>query len=91
MTTQAIVPPQLDDVARMLADTSRLRMRWALGDGRAYTATELARVASLSASAESNHLTRLVDAGFLEVRSQGHRWRKLLQGVAEHAPHEGTR
>ena len=29
------VPPHLDDVARLLADTSRLHMLWALGDGRA--------------------------------------------------------
>lgn len=69
------VPAQLDDVARLLADPARLRMLWALGDGRAYTAGELARVAELSPSAASNHLTRLVDTGLVEVRSQGrHRY-----------------
>lgn len=49
-----LVPPHLDDVARLLSDPSRLRMLWALGDSRAYTATELARVANLSAPVASN-------------------------------------
>ncbi len=80
MSSDLLVPPHLDDVARLLSDRSRLRMLWALGDGRAYTATELARVANLSAPAASNHLTRMVDAGFLEVRSQGrHRYFTLTR------------
>jgi DNA-binding transcriptional ArsR family regulator len=80
MPSALLVPPHLDDVARLLSDPSRLRMLWALGDGRAYTATELARVANLSAPAASNHLTRMVDAGFLEVRSQGrHRYFTLTR------------
>lgn len=75
MSRPPTVPSQLDDVARLLADPARLRMLWALGDGRAYTAGELARVAELSPSAASNHLTRLVDAGLVEVRTQGrHRY-----------------
>ena len=50
-------------------------MLWALGDGCAYTATELAGVAELAPSAASNHLARLVDAGVLEMRVQGrHRY-----------------
>ena len=74
------VPPHLDDVARMLADTSRLHMLWALGDGRAYTSTELAKMANLSPSAASNHLTRMVEAGFVEARSQGrHRYFTLTR------------
>ncbi|HEY1394140.1 MAG TPA: helix-turn-helix transcriptional regulator, partial [Methylibium sp.] len=68
-------PPQLDDVARLLAEPKRLRMLWALGDGRAYTATELAQVAELAPSAASNHLARLVDAGVVALRVQGrHRY-----------------
>ena len=73
-------PAQLDDVARLLAEPSRLRMLWALGDGRAYTATELAGVAELAPSAASNHLARLVDAGVIEVRTQGrHRYFALTR------------
>ena len=80
MPSNLFVPPHLDDVGRLLSDTSRLRMLWALGDGRAYTATELAGVANLSASAASNHLGRMVDAGFLEVRTQGrHRYFTLTR------------
>jgi DNA-binding transcriptional ArsR family regulator len=80
MPPTLVVPPHLDDVARLLSDASRLRMLWALGDGRAYTATELAAVANLSASAASNHLARMVDAGFLEVRTQGrHRYFTLTR------------
>jgi DNA-binding transcriptional ArsR family regulator len=68
-------PPQLDDVARLIAEPRRLRMLWALGDGCAYTATELAGVAELAPSAASNHLARLVDAGVVGLRVQGrHRY-----------------
>ncbi|MDB5998834.1 MAG: ArsR-family transcriptional regulator [Rhizobacter sp.] len=75
-----VVPPHLDDVARLLSDPSRLRILWALGDGRAYTATELSKVANASASAASNHLARMVDAGFIEVRTQGrHRYFTLTR------------
>jgi DNA-binding transcriptional ArsR family regulator len=71
----AALPADLDDVARLIAEPSRLRMLWALGDGRSYTATELAGVAELAPSAASNHLARLVDAGLIEVRTQGrHRY-----------------
>lgn len=69
------IPPHLDDVARLLSDASRLRMLWALGDGRSYTARELAQAAELSASAASNHLARLLAAGVVEMRAQGrHRY-----------------
>lgn len=80
MSNLAARPAHLDDIARLLAEPSRLRMLWALGDGRAYTATELAGVAELAPSAASNHLARLVDAGVVEVRSQGrHRYFALTR------------
>jgi DNA-binding transcriptional ArsR family regulator len=80
MSGPAVLPAHLDDVARLLAEPSRLRMLWALGDGRAYTATELAGVAELAPSAASNHLARLVDAGVVEARSQGrHRYFALTR------------
>ncbi len=50
-------------------------MLWNLLDGRAYTASELAIVADISATAASNHLSRLLDAGMLKVEIQGrHRY-----------------
>jgi len=80
MSDLAARPAHLDDIARLLAEPSRLRMLWALGDGRSYTATELAGVAELAPSAASNHLARLVDAGVVEVRSQGrHRYFALTR------------
>jgi len=80
MSDPAALPAHLDDIARLLAEPSRLRMLWALGDGRAYTATELAGVAELAPSAASNHLARLVDAGVVEVRAQGrHRYFALTR------------
>lgn len=80
MPDTLVPPPQLGDVARLLADPSRLRVLWALGDGRAYTATELARAANLSASAASNHLARLLAAGAIETRTQGrHRYFTLTR------------
>lgn len=75
MSRTPLIPPHLGDVARLLSDPHRLRMLWALGDGRAYTARELAQLANLSPSAASNHLTQLVSAGLVEVRAQGrHRY-----------------
>ena len=80
MNDPAALPAHLDEIARLLAEPSRLRMLWALGDGRSYTATELAGVAELAPSAASNHLARLVDAGVLEVRAQGrHRYFALTR------------
>ena len=80
MSELAALPAHLDDIARLLVEPSRLRMLWALGDGRAYTASELAGVAELAPSAASNHLARLVDAGVVEVRAQGrHRYFALTR------------
>jgi predicted transcriptional regulator len=49
-----------------------------LMDGRALTATELARVATISRQTASSHLGRLVSAGLLNVNQQGrHRYHRL--------------
>ena len=50
-------------------------MLWNLLDGRAYTATELATVADVSASSASNHLTKLQAADVIKLEIQGrHRY-----------------
>ena len=56
----------------------RARMLHALMDGRALTASELARVAGITPQTASTHLARLCVAGLLEVEKQGrHRYHRL--------------
>lgn len=57
--------------AALLGEPARAAMLWNLLDGRAYTARELALCADLSASAASNHLRQLVEAGVLRAVKQG--------------------
>ncbi len=70
-----------DQVARFaaaLAEPTRVTMCLALLDGRAWTATELARTAGVAPSTASEHLDRLVEAGLLAQERQGrHRYVRL--------------
>ncbi|HEX5459239.1 MAG TPA: metalloregulator ArsR/SmtB family transcription factor [Steroidobacteraceae bacterium] len=61
----------LADTASLLADTSRATILLALLDGRAYTASELAHAANISAPAASFHLKRLVSANLLACVTRG--------------------
>ncbi|TCN41014.1 DNA-binding transcriptional ArsR family regulator [Kribbella orskensis] len=81
--------------AKMLADSTRATVCLALLDGRAWTATELAKLAGVSRPTISEHLNLLVDGGLLsEVRQGRHRYVKLagpetaelLEGLAALAP-----
>ncbi len=81
--------------AKMLADATRATVCLALLDGRAWTATELAKLAGVSRPTISEHLNLLVDGGLLsEVRQGRHRYVKLagpetaelLEGLAALAP-----
>ena len=81
--------------ARMLADGTRATVCVALLDGRAWTATELARAANVSRPTISEHLNLLVDGGLLtEVRQGRHRYVKLagpdtaelIEGLSALAP-----
>lgn len=66
------------DFASLLADRSRVSICLALLDGRAWTAGELARHASIARSTASEHLDLLVEAGLLEQLRQGrHRYLRL--------------
>ena len=58
-------------VASLIGERSRAIMLWNLLDGRAYTATELAIRAGISAQAASNHLSKLVNAKLLAADPQG--------------------
>jgi len=63
--------PGISQLAGLLADPGRAAMLWALMDGRARPAGELALIAGLSASSTSGHLARMSDGGLLTVESRG--------------------
>ena len=72
------------ETASLVGDPARANMLTALMDGRALTAAELARAASVTPQTASGHLARLADAGLLAVEKQGrHRYHRLASpGVA---------
>jgi DNA-binding transcriptional ArsR family regulator len=66
------------EVAALAGDPARAGMLHALMDGRALTASELARVAGVTPQTASGHLARLATAGLLSVEKQGrHRYHRL--------------
>lgn len=78
MTTNA----KFAEVAALAGDPARAGMLHALMDGRALTATELARVAGIAPQTASGHLTRMTRAGLLSVEKQGrHRYHRLASAA----------
>jgi DNA-binding transcriptional ArsR family regulator len=70
------------EVAALAGDPARAGMLHALMDGRALTATELARVAGITPQTASSHLARLTVAGLLAVEKQGrHRYHRLASAA----------
>ncbi|KWR81814.1 ArsR/SmtB family transcription factor [Cupriavidus sp. IDO] len=63
--------PGISQLAGLLADPGRAAMLWALMDGSARPAGELAVIAGLSASSTSGHLARLSEGGLLAVETRG--------------------
>jgi len=72
------------EVAAMAGDAGRAAMLHALMQGRALTASELARVAGIAPQTASGHLARMTECGLLAVAKQGrHRYHRLASpGVA---------
>lgn len=69
--------------AGAIADTTRATMLLALMDGRAWTASELAKRAGVSRSTATEHLHLLVDAGLVRERHAGrHRYLRLADSRA---------
>jgi DNA-binding transcriptional ArsR family regulator len=58
-------------IAALLADPTRAAMLLTLSDGRAFTASELAKSAKVAPSTASEHLGRLVESKLLAVVKQG--------------------
>jgi DNA-binding transcriptional ArsR family regulator len=87
--------PNIVPIAALLGDQARAAMLTALMSGEALTATELATEASITKQTASGHLSKLREAGLVQVASQGrHRYYQLahkdiaqllenLMGVAE--------
>jgi DNA-binding transcriptional ArsR family regulator len=70
------------EVAALAGDPARAGMLHALMDGRALTASELARVAGVTPQTASGHLARLATAGLLSVEKQGrHRYHRLTSSA----------
>src|SRR5579864_7179671 len=66
---------QFSHITSLIGDPVRAKILWALLDGRAYTATELAVYADTTPQNISMHLSKLVNADLLSVESQGrHRY-----------------
>jgi DNA-binding transcriptional ArsR family regulator len=66
------------EIAALAGDPARAGMLHALLDGRALTASELARVAGVTPQTASGHLARLSAAGLVQVAKQGrHRYHRL--------------
>ena len=66
------------EIAALAGDPGRAGMLHALMDGRALTATELARVAGIAPQTASGHLGRMTAIGLVGVERQGrHRYHRL--------------
>jgi DNA-binding transcriptional ArsR family regulator len=69
---------QIAELASHVGEPPRAAMLEALMDGRALTASELARVAEIMPQTASAHLARLTAAGLIRVMRQGrHRYHRL--------------
>ncbi|MFD7426640.1 ArsR/SmtB family transcription factor [Streptomyces sp. NPDC059818] len=81
--------PRLAALAGLLADETRATFCLALLDGRAWTAGELARHASVAPSTASEHLGKLVAGGLLAEERQGrHRYLRLAGEQVAHLVEE---
>jgi DNA-binding transcriptional ArsR family regulator len=68
-----ITGPIVAEIAALLADPARATMVWALLDGGALTASELAAAARITPQTASAHLAKLTAAGLLSMAPHGRR------------------
>jgi DNA-binding transcriptional ArsR family regulator len=69
---------QFAEISALAGEPARAAMLHALMDGRALTATELARAAGIMPQTASGHLGRMTVAGLISVSAQGrHRYHRL--------------
>jgi DNA-binding transcriptional ArsR family regulator len=73
-------------ISSLICEPARARMLWCLLDGKAYTASELAASADISATSASNHLSKLLEAEIVKVESQGrHRYYNFANNEVAYA------
>jgi DNA-binding transcriptional ArsR family regulator len=73
---------RIAEVAALAGDPARAAMLMALLDGRAFTASELARLAGITPQTASGHVARLTTAGLVSVEKQGrHHYHRLASPV----------
>ena len=69
---------RLAETAALIGDPARTAMLYAMMDGRAFTAGELAGAAGVMPQTASGHLAQLLEAGMLAAEKQGrHRYFRL--------------
>src|SRR5262245_52206447 len=66
-----ITGPIIAEIAALVGDPARATMVWALLDGRALTASQLALAARITPQTASTHLAKLTEAGLLSVVRDG--------------------
>ena len=77
-----ITGPMIAEIAALVGDPARATMVSALLDGRALTASELARAARITPQTASTHLAKLTEAGLLSVVRNGrHRVFRLASAI----------
>lgn len=88
---------QFSSIASLIGEPTRATMLWKMLEGKAFTATELAVSADISAPSASMHLAKLVNARLLTVVSQGrHKYYRLasaevayvLESISNLVPHD---
>jgi len=85
MITATTPEPRFAKVAAMIGDPTRARMLAALMNGRYMAAGELADAAGVSAQTASGHITKLLDAELVVLRTQGrHRYLRLADAEIGH-------
>lgn len=73
--------PDISQLAALIGDPARANILTALMGGHALTSSELAEEASVSLPTTSQHVTKLVEGGFLTARKQGRHKYVALAGA----------
>ena len=78
--------PDIAKIGALLGEPTRATMLLALFDGRALPSGELAFSANVAPQTASGHLAKLVEAGLLNVETQGrHRYYRIASADVSHA------
>lgn len=83
-TMDADLEPDITSISALIADSARSKMLLALMSGKAYTASELADWAGITAQTASSHLNKLRSGQLVHFTKQGrHKYFRLNSKAAE--------